>query len=152
VQLAEWSAPLSAAPGGELTALFYWRAAGAAPQDYGVFFHLRDATNETIGRGDGQPTWFAPRPASEWQVGDDGAVGIIDAHTIHVPDDVPPGPYELVVGWYDWETGARLSRLAGAGNPVGDGAVLGPVTIDPMAGPRPDACCVAAEACCASIQ
>ena len=81
---------------------------------------------------------------------------MIDAHSIVVPADLEPGQYDLVVGWYDWQTGKRLSRVEGAsaqltsGNRVGDEFVLGAVTVDPLAGPRPDACCLAAKECCAS--
>jgi hypothetical protein len=81
---------------------------------------------------------------------------MIDAHSIAVPADLEPGTYDLVVGWYDWETGKRLARVEGAaarlasGNPLGDEFVLGAVTVDRLAGPRPDACCAAAKECCAS--
>ncbi len=152
VRLAEWSAPMSAAPGGELPILLYWQAAGAAPQAYSVFLHLADVTGKIVAAVEGEPTWFTPRPATTWQVGSDGAAGVIDAHTIAVPGDVQPGRYELVVGWIDGRNGERLSHVSGLGNSAGEEAVLGPVTIDPMAGPRPDACCLAAEACCTSME
>jgi hypothetical protein len=151
VRLREWSAPPAAAPGGDLPVLFYWQAASAAPQDYNVFLHLRDATGETVARGDAPPTWFTPKPTTTWQAGTDGLAGTIAAHSIAIPPDLEPGVYELVVGWYDWQTGQRLSRVEGVGgNRVGDEFVLGAVTVDPLAGPRPDACCLAAKGCCAS--
>ena len=155
VRLAEWSAPLSAAPGGELTSLFYWQAAGAAPQDYAVSLHLADVTGKVVASVVGQPSWFTPRPATAWRKGGDGtegAGGVIAALTLRVPKDVQPGRYDLVVGWMDARTGAQLNHVTGVGNPEGDAAVLGPVTIDPLAGPRPDACCLAAEPCCTSME
>ena len=152
VRLAEWSAPLSAAPGGELTTLLYWQASDPAPGDTAVFLHLRDATGRVIASLNGQPTWFIPRPAAAWKSGSDNAMGLIDAHTLAVPGDVEPGRYDLVVGWADAQTGERFRRVTGAGNREGDEAVLGPVTIDPMARPRPDACCLAEEACCTSME
>lgn len=156
VRLREWSAPVAAAPGEQLPVLLYWQSARPAPKDYNVFLHLRDATGKTVAMGDGQPSWFTPRPASQWEVGPDGLAGGINAHSIQLPADLVPGRYELVAGWYDWQTGERLSRAAGvsaqlaSGNQAGDELVLGSVTVDPLAGPRPDACCLAAKECCAS--
>ena len=156
VRLREWSAPRAVAPGSTLPVLFYWQAARAAPQDFNLFLHLRDATGKTVAMGDAPPTWFMPKPTTTWQSGKDGLAGTIDAHSIAIPADLEPGSYELVVGWYDWRTGKRLSRVQGAaarlpsGNRAGDEYVLGAVTVDPLAGPKPDACCLAAKECCAS--
>jgi hypothetical protein len=150
VRLREWSAPRAVAPGGKLPVLFYWQAARAASQDYNVFLHLRDATGKTVAMGDAPPTWFTTKPTTTWRAGKDGLAAMIDAHSIAVPDDLEPGSYELVVGWYDWQTGKRLSRIQGVGNRAGDEFVLGAVTVDDLAGPRPDACCLAAKECCAS--
>jgi uncharacterized membrane protein len=151
VRLREWSAPVAVAPGQQLPVLLYWQAARAAQQDYNIFLHLRDATGRTVAMGDGQPTWFVQQPATTWQAGSDGLAGVTDAHSIPVPADLAPGTYDLVVGWYDWQTGKRLARVEGAaGNRVGDEFVVGSVTVDPLAGPRPDACCLAAKECCAS--
>lgn len=156
VRLREWSAPVGVAPGAPLPVLLFWQSGRAAPEDYSVFLHLRDATGQTVAMGDGQPTWFTPRPATAWEVGSDGLAGVIDAHSIPVPADLEPGQYELVAGWYDWRTGERLSRVQGdaagqlSGNRLGDELVLGAVIVDPLAGPRPDACCLAAKECCVS--
>ena len=152
VRLAEWSAPLSAAPGGELATYLYWQASEPAPGETTVLLRLRDATGRVVAEVNEQPTWFVPRPAAAWKVGGDEALGVIDAHTLAVPEGIEPGRYELVVGWTDAQTRAPFRRVTGAGNREGDEAVLGPVTIDPMAGPRPDACCLALEACCTSME
>lgn len=151
VRLAEWSAPAAIAPGSAFTVLFYWQADDRATSDHGVFVHLRDVTGKTVSQGDGQPTWFVPRPATTWQPAGDGKMGGIDAHSLAVPPDLAPGQYELVAGWYDGRTGQRLRRVAGAGNPPGDEVVLGAVTVDPTAQPRPDACCLLVAECCASL-
>jgi uncharacterized membrane protein len=152
VRLAEWSAPPAAAPGSAFTLLLYWQGSGSAPFDYSVFVHLRDVTGKTVSQGDAQPTWFVPRPATTWQPVGDGTTGGIDAHSVAVPADLPHGQYDLVVGWYDWSTGLRLPRVAGPGNPPGDEVVLGAVTVDPTARPRPDACCLMVAECCASLE
>jgi hypothetical protein len=78
-----------------------------------------------------------------------------------VPADVPPGRYAVVVGWYDWETGQRLRRTAGAGRPSagevdrnadGDEFVIGMITIDPGAERNPDFVCLMAQEACASLE
>jgi hypothetical protein len=93
-------------------------------------------------------------------VGEDGVAGRTDAHVIRPPADLPPGQYEVVVGWYDWQTGQRLRRTGGAGQPsagevdrnaAGDEFVLGLITVDPMAAPRPDTPCLMAKEACASL-
>ncbi len=161
VRLREWSAPLAVAPGAEFPALFYWQSGRIAPKDYNVFVHLRDATGQTVAQDDGPPTLFVDRPATQWRMGGDGLAGATDAHTIRVPADVQPGRYEVVVGWYDWETGQRLQRTAGAGRPSageidrnegGDEFVLGVITVDPGAAVAPDAICLMAPEACASLE
>lgn len=147
VALLGWAAPFSAAPGADLRVSLHWQSAAAAPMDYTVFLHLRDDAGRTWARGDGQPTWFIPLPASRWLPG-----ASWDAHAVKLPADLPPGRYSLVVGWYAVGSGQRLALLDEAGNPAGDEYVLGPVTIDPRSAPRPDVCCLFTAECCASLE
>ncbi len=150
VRLDAWNAPVAVAPGHELPVALHWRASAPASADYTVFLHLRDATGRTVAQGDAGPAWFVPRPASTWF--DVAADGLWDAHVVAIPSDLPSGRYDLVAGWYDWQTSARLALEAGAGNPAGDEYVLGPVTVDPLAAPRPDICCLFQPACCTSLE
>lgn len=136
------------APGGDLQVALRWAAAGPSSRDDSVFVHLRDATGETVASGDAGPTWFTPLPASRWPA----PAALWDVHRVAVPADLPAGGYSLVVGWYDWQTGARLPLLDAAGNPAGDEYVLGTVTVDAQAGPTPDACCLMVGECCASLE
>lgn len=147
VDLLGWAAPLAAAPGAELTVSLQWQSAAPAPVDYTVFLHLRDATGRTVATGDAQPTWFVQRPASRWESG-----AAWDAHVVKIPADLPAGRYDLVAGWYDWATSRRLSVTDSAGNLAGDEYVLGPVTVDVRAAPRPDVCCLFTAECCASLE
>lgn len=152
VRLDAWNAPLAVAPAHELPVALRWRSAGPAPLDYTIFLHLRDITGRTVAQGDAGPTWFVPRPASTWQMAGSDASGIWDAHVVAIPADLAPGRYDLVVGWYDWQTGDRLALAAAAGNLAGDEYILGPVTVDPLAAPRPDICCLFQPACCTSLE
>jgi uncharacterized membrane protein len=147
VRLVQWAAPLAAEPGSQLQVSLRWQADSPAPRDYNVFVHLRDESGRTVATGDAPPTWFVPQPTSRW-VGDDR--GVSTAHAISLPEGLAPGRYDLVVGWYDWQTGARLPLIDGLGNPAGDEFVLGPVTVAQGVGPRPDISCLIAPESCAS--
>jgi uncharacterized membrane protein len=152
VRLTGWNAPIAMHPGAELPVSLRWASNGPAPRDYSVFLHLRDATGKTVASGDAGPGWFVSRPPSAWPQAVAGSSGLWDGHRIDLPDDLPEGQYDLVVGWYDWETGERLPLAGEAGNQEGDEYVLGPVTVDRMAGPRPDVACLAAPDSCASLE
>jgi uncharacterized membrane protein len=148
VRLAGWGAPHTVAPGADLPVSLQWAAPGPSLRDDSVFIHLRDAAGGTVARGDAGPTWFVPQPASRWPA----PATVWDAHVVPVPPDLAAGRYDLVAGWYDWQTGTRLPLTDDAGNPAGDEYVLGAVTVDPQAGPVPDACCLMVGECCASLE
>ncbi len=148
VRLTGWQFPAAGAPGADLQVWLEWAAAGPSPRDDSVFVHLRDAAGRTVASGDAGPTWFVPQPASRWPA----PATVWDAHVVPVPADIAVGSYTLVVGWYDWQTGARLPLLDAAGNPAGDEYVLGAVMVEPQAGPVPDACCLMVGECCASLE
>ncbi len=141
--------PERAAPGRVLPVVLLWQADGPSPpeQDYTVFLHLRDASGTTLLYGDGTPTWFTPWPTSRWPA---GSSTVRDAHALRLPPDMPHGRYDLVIGWYDWRTGARLARADAQGNVAGDELVLASVMVDAAAAPVPDLCCLYAGECCES--
>ncbi|MCX6030455.1 MAG: DUF2079 domain-containing protein [Chloroflexi bacterium] len=149
VRLTGWAAAMAVAPGKNLPVALRWQVAGPAPKDYTVFLHLRDAAGKTVATGDGTPTWFVPLPTSGWPPG-----GLLtwDGHLVAVPAGLPEGRYDLVAGWYDWQTGERLAAYDEGGNLLGDEFVLGPVTVHPAAGPRPDLACLLAAESCASLE
>lgn len=147
VSLDAWSAPVAVAPGHNLDVALRWRSSGSAPADYHIFLHLRDATNRTVAQGDAGPTWFLPQPTSTWRT-----TTVWTAHTLAIPAEIAPGRYDLVVGWYDWQTGQRLETIGETGNSTGNEHVLGPVVVDRFAAPRPDICCLFEHTCCASLE
>jgi hypothetical protein len=124
-----------------------WQADRSASRDLSVFVHLRDETGHTVATGDATPTWFVPLPTSRWAGGADGAW---TAHVVSLPEDLAPGRYDVVAGWYDWQTGARLPLIGSLGNSTGAEIVLGPVTITTGVGPKPDIPCLMAPESCAS--
>lgn len=90
----------------------YWRTLARPAVNYSLFVHLVPPDSfDVLAQYDGAPA--APRrPAASWQTGEI-LVGA-DAR-IELPPGLPPGPYRLYTGLYDYETGQRLA-LAGGGD------------------------------------
>ncbi len=86
-----------------------WEVQRAAPQDCAVFYHFsrptpgRRATTEFSGGG--LPTL----PTSQWQ----GRVATGDDWTITIPDGMPPGEYEILVGLHEPRNRNNRLRLLG---------------------------------------
>jgi len=83
-----------------------WWVADKLDRDYSVFVHIRDpATGRIVAQGDGPPAggWY---PTSVWRIGE----VIDDLHTVSIPPGLEGSEYELVVGWYDLESGIRLGE------------------------------------------
>lgn len=148
VQLVEWAAPPAVAPGHALPVALHWRTAGPAGQDYSVFLHLRDGAGRTVAMGDAGPTWFVPRPVSRWQATADEAGGHWTANVVAIPGDLAAGRYDVIVGWYNWQTGVRLAL----GNRSGEEYVLGSITIAADAAPQPDLACKALPESCIALE
>jgi hypothetical protein len=89
---------------GELAVTLRWSAAATPAADYTVFVHLvRPGEDQALAQGDAPPLdgrW----PTSLWLAG----VRLDDEHRVALPGDLPPGPYELLIGLYEPATGARL--------------------------------------------
>ncbi len=85
-----------------------WRATDHPQGDYHVFVHLLDG-EEMVSQGDGPPLdgrW----PTLLWLPG----VALDDVHRVPLPAPLPGGPYDLLVGLYDPDTGVRLLTPDGA--------------------------------------
>jgi hypothetical protein len=147
VRLTDIAVRPSAAPGRDYPVVLRWATEGGpAPRDYRVFVHLRDAAGKTVATGDATPAWFTPLPTNQWPSG----LSTWDAHAVAIPDDLTPGDYKLVIGWYDPETGKRLSASSADGNAEGNEYVIGRVAVYPLVGSRPDLACLMTPAACAS--
>lgn len=89
-----------------------WWVAEPVNSDYTLFIHLLDAqTGDLVAQADGPPLagWY---PTSWWAEGEQ----VVDLHTFPLPADIPPGLYDLVVGWYNPATGERLGEAIPLGN------------------------------------
>jgi hypothetical protein len=94
--------------GGLVQMMLFWQTPNPLPADYTVFVHLvRDGT--VWAQVDSQPVADS-YPTSWWMPGE----VILDQRIIKLPDNTPPGRYDLVAGMYDPTTLRRL-QVAGCG-------------------------------------
>jgi 4-amino-4-deoxy-L-arabinose transferase-like glycosyltransferase len=91
----------------------YWRSEILVAVDYTTFVHVRNGAGDIIAQQD-QPPLNGAYPTSLWDPGE----LIADTITIPVPPDFAVGSYDLVVGLYDFATGARLVVPDNATNEV----------------------------------
>jgi hypothetical protein len=73
-----------------------WQPQTSVADAYGVFVHLIDASGEKVAQGDSDPQW-GYAPTTSWQAGHT----IVDRHVVPLPDDLPTGPYRIILGLYD---------------------------------------------------
>ncbi len=85
-----------------LTLTLWWQTDGALDRDYKRFVHLYDpATEEILAQNDAMPRAWS-YPTSWWLSGE------VVSETVTLPRPAG-GAYRIAVGWYDPETGERLS-------------------------------------------
>lgn len=104
----------AAAPGATLTLRPYWRILNPPANNYNIFLHLYPAEDTTalLAQADGAPA-AESYPTLLW---DDPAETIIGREQrLTLPDDLPPGEYQLALGLYDWATLERLPVQAETG-------------------------------------
>ncbi len=119
--------PSPYAPGGPLEVTLYWQALSAPQGDYKVFVHLVGAKERIWAQHDSAPANWA-RPTKGWDVGE----VIRDAHSLTLPEDIPPGEYLLCIGMYDANTLQRLPISAPTEALLeGDRLLLGHVAVGP---------------------
>ncbi len=84
-----------------------WHIISETPDDYTLFVQVLDNENKLVGSGDSPPRqdWF---PSSRWVAG----ICFSDTYTVVLDDNIPPGNYQLVVGFYRPDI-ARLSTSTG---------------------------------------
>lgn len=84
-----------------------WRAAQPLSHDYKLFVHLAGTDGRPVAQWDGMPR-MNTSATSQWPVGDT----VTDRTLVPIPENTPPGPYALLVGLYDPQTGERVGRGA----------------------------------------
>jgi hypothetical protein len=105
-----------------LSLTVYWQALERLSASYKVFTHLvNQSTGEVAAQVDTVPREWS-YPTSWWDSGE------VISDTINLPvADLPPGQYRLQVGFYDPDTGERLTATTAEGQPYPENTV--PLTI-----------------------
>ncbi|WP_298817302.1 glycosyltransferase family 39 protein [Chloroflexus sp.] len=118
--------------GGNIPLSLFWDVNNPLTEDYSLFIHLcRDCEQPPVAGDDGPPlagylptsTWLPGKPAR-----DDRAVSL--------PADLPPGQYQLLIGWYRPTDPSPAGRLPARGEGALDAGRLFLTTIEVIDGDR----------------
>jgi hypothetical protein len=97
----------------------YWQANEEIENSYVAYFHLVDLdTDEVVAQADVIPRGWS-YPTSWWAKGE-----VVEDTIQMLMENIPPGSYELRIGWYDEETGLRLTAESDRVQPNADGSIL----------------------------
>lgn len=104
-----------------------WHALGPQDRDWTLFIHLAPPGKRyEIFSFDIQPQRGA-WPASRWTAADWWE----DTTIFSLPADLPPGPYEVRLGWFDERDGTRMAVRSVDGALRGDYATVGSIVVQP---------------------
>ena len=103
----------SASPGDALPLHLYWEATAATEADYQVFNHLLDGAGNLVAQADGPPLPdpLLRRGTKDWD--DPEEIFYSREYLLALPEDLAPGEYTLVSGFYRRDNGQRLLSPAG---------------------------------------
>ena len=111
-------------PGELIQITLYWNTAEPLDKRYKVFLHLLDENGQLIAQRDDEPVG-GQRPMVSWLPGEQ----IIDNYGLVIPEDLPSGQYDLLVGLYEIEDpGSRL--LVQTEDQQKDFHILTSITVD----------------------
>ena len=108
-----------ASPGGVVRMAFQWRSPVPIEDSFKVFTHIVDPGGQVVAQHDDIPG-DGLYPTNSWEPDE----AIVDRYAIRLPEDIPPGRYEVRLGLYDEVSGLRLRVTAGEGDPL-EGYVIG---------------------------
>ena len=116
--------------GDTLNITLQWQSLAPAEESYTIFVHLIDLGNRPIidnldytPLGGAFPThlWIP-----KWLPGQ----RVFDPYRMELPQDLPPGTYQIEVGLYEMVSKRRLHISDENGNLVGDRYILGQVVVE----------------------
>jgi hypothetical protein len=111
--------------GNTLKLILHWRALAAPDQHYMFFVHVADpGTGVPAAQVDVMPRQFA-YPTGMWVPGE-----VVSDEVVLSLANVPPGQYDLAIGWYDPDDpNQRLPAIDASGNPLPDDRLILPDVI-----------------------
>jgi hypothetical protein len=112
------------AQGGLLNLTLYWQVDAPLEIDFTVFVQLVDRENNILAQGDAKPQRGFYR-TTYWQPGEQ----VIDSFSLQLEPEIPAGDYDILVGLYEADNGARLQILDDAGQFVSDHVRLSRIRI-----------------------
>lgn len=122
--LQKVAAPAHAAPGDTLRIMLWWMAEQVPPLDYSVSVFVLDKSGALVAQHDSAPL-DGRAPTSTWQPG----TPQFDAHRVTLPDDLPPGSYQLGVKVYWYGDNIALPATGPQQDMPADYVVLGTLVI-----------------------
>jgi hypothetical protein len=109
------------AAGDTMTLIMHWQALQPMIFSFTTFIHVLDSAGEVVAQSDVQPgqgQWLTTGwHKNEW---------ITDQVSLALPPELSAGKYQIVVGWYQVETGQRLPL---ADNERQDSVIIGTITV-----------------------
>ena len=103
------------APGDRLLVTLTWQGLAPMGVDYTVFVQVLDDRDHIAGQVDAWPVQ-GTRPTSQWEPGEI----IVDPYVLQLDDNLPAGPYRVIVGLYQLSDLRRLMVLNQDGVPIDD--------------------------------
>lgn len=102
IQLVAYTLPAGPyQPGAVVPVTLAWAAQHTPLRDYTLFVHLIGPDGSLQGQHDRPPSAM---PTGQWQPGQ----RLIDIYGPVLAPAAPPGQYQVVIGWYDYQTMERL--------------------------------------------
>ena len=113
-------------PGQTLPLTLYWQGLTPIDEDYQIFVHMVDESGAQVAGFDKSPLdgWW---PTSAWEPGQT----FDDAYPLALPEDLPPGRYELRAGLYRLSDFYRLPLTGPPEQVIDNAAVLTNITVSP---------------------
>ncbi len=110
--------PPDARPGEELVFTLYWNASAPPPENYSFFLHLVSASDaRPLAQLDGNPA-VPERLTQTWDRPEETLIS--PRLNLPLPPDLAPGDYRVLLGLYNFETGARLPVRDASGAAMDD--------------------------------
>ncbi len=113
IALVGWSTSRGSLQPGALQVSMVWQAERAMNQRYTTFVHLEKLNGDKVAQDDHEPHG-GDYPTTRWASDE----MVRETYSLNVPDNLSPGKYVLLAGWYDAETGDRLPVPGSTDNTV----------------------------------